>query len=80
MQYKVIPFVANISPGDNAGTAAGQLAALINREGADGWEYLRMESLEININDPGTEGCFGFGSTPPTHQVTRYDMVVFRHV
>lgn len=77
MKYKVVPFVANISVDDNAATAAGQLADLINEEGERGWEHVRMENIEINIIDPGNDGCFGLGAVPSTQTTRRFDMVVF---
>jgi len=61
MQYTVVPFVANIGKGQGAQAAAEQLANLINQYASQGWRYARMENVEINIHDPGTKGCFGFG-------------------
>lgn len=77
MEYKVVPFVASITKGQGAGSAAAQLASLINHEAAEGWQYVRMENIEINIHDPGKSGCLGFGAVPPSNEVIRYDMVVF---
>lgn len=83
MQYKVVPFIANIQSGQGADEAAEQLQALINEHGKQGWKYLRLENIEIIIHDPGTEGtkgCFGIGATPgisPSQTTTRYDMAVF---
>lgn len=78
MAFKVVPFVANIAVGDNINAAASQLSTLINQEFSGGWEYVRMENVEINIHDPGKEGCLGFGAIPPSQRTTRFDMVVFR--
>lgn len=77
--YKVVPFVANIQKGQGASSAAEQLAALINAEEQQQWEYVRMENVEINIHDPGSQGCMGcFGVVPPSQVTTRFDMVVFK--
>lgn len=77
MNYKVVPFVAQVQKGQNANEAAGQLQELINSLASQGWKYLRLENVEINVYDPGSKGCFGFGTVPPSQQTTRYDMAVF---
>jgi hypothetical protein len=77
MQYTVVPFVANIGKGQGAQAAADQLAQLINQHASQGWRYCRMENVEINIHDPGTKGCFGFGAVAPSQRTTRFDFVVF---
>lgn len=78
MTYKVIPFVARVSINDGAGVAATQLALLINEQSGEGWEYVRLENIELHVTDPGNSGCFGINATPPSTVVTRYDMAVFR--
>jgi len=83
MQYKVVPFIANVKSGQGAEVAAGQLQTLINDHAMQGWKYLRLENIEIIIHDPGTagsKGCFGFGATsgiPRSQTTTRFDMAVF---
>lgn len=73
-QYEVVPFVAKIGSQEGVGAAAAQLKTLINEYSGKGWQYMRVESVEIN--QAGNAGCFGFGATPGS--VTRYDMVVFQ--
>jgi hypothetical protein len=74
MQYRVIPFTANIGSTEGAGTAAGQLQQMIASLAAEGWEYVRLEQVETHI--AGTSGCFGIGATPA---FTRsLSMAVFR--
>ena len=80
MQYKVVPFIANVQTGQGADVAASQLQDLINRHAQEGWNYLRLENVEIIIHDPGKKGCFGFGAVPTTQTTTRYDMAVFTKV
>jgi hypothetical protein len=83
MQYKVVPFIANVRSGQGAEVAADQLQTLINDHAIQGWKFLRLENVEIIIRDPGTagsKGCFGIGATPgltPSENTTRYDMAVF---
>ncbi len=74
MEYKVVPFVASITQQDNAGKAAAQLQALATEYARDGWEYVRLESVETHI--AGDNGCFGIGATP--ERTTSVSMAVFR--
>ncbi|WP_437671283.1 hypothetical protein [Sorangium sp. So ce131] len=53
--------------------AAEQLRVLINAKAAEGWRYVRLESVEIHQD--GTAGCFGIGATPS--RLIRFDMAVF---
>ena len=77
MNNQRVPFVANIQKGEGAQNAAAQLQGLIAQQSSGGWRYLRLENIEININDPGSKGCFGLGAVPPSQVTTRYDMAVF---
>ena len=72
--YKVTPFVAVIDRERGAEQAAKQLQSVIQAEAADGWEYVRLESVETVIK--GDNGCLGIGSTPP--ETTIYSMVVYK--
>lgn len=76
MEYKVVPFVASISHTEKnkAFVASTQLQALITEFAEEGWEYVRLESLETYI--AGADGCFGFGATPP--RTTSISMIVFK--
>lgn len=73
MEYKVVPFVASITQKDNAAKAAAQLQALATEYAKEGWEYIRLESVETHI--AGDNGCFGIGATPAT--TASVSMVVF---
>ena len=61
MQYKVVPFNAAISLKEGANEAASQLEELIGRVIADGWDYVRLETIPTYV--AGDAGCFGFGAT-----------------
>jgi hypothetical protein len=84
MQYEVIPFVANIQVGQGAGVAASQLANVINEYAKQGWEYVRLESVQTIVTTPpvpGSSGCLGIGATPGlpgSRDLTVYYMIVFR--
>jgi hypothetical protein len=74
MNYKVIPFQAQISQAGGSNDVAAQLEALICNEAASGWEYVRLETVETNV--AGSNGCFGFGATPS--RITSYSVAVFQ--
>jgi hypothetical protein len=67
MNYKVVPFRADIMAGEGSSKAAKQLSDLINQNAQEGWKYLRLETLVTLVTTPateGTKGCFGIGATP----------------
>jgi hypothetical protein len=70
MQYKVIPFYADIMKGEGETKAAQQLSDLINSNAKEGWTYVRLETLVTFVTTPATpgtpgkSGCFGFGEEP----------------
>ena len=74
MEYKVVPFMAQIAQHETTSTVANQLQSLINTHLAQGWEYMRLESVETQIGP--SKGCFGFGATPG--YVTTFKMAVFK--
>jgi hypothetical protein len=74
MRYKVVPFVATLqNKGATSLHSAQQLEQLINQYAAQGWDYVRVESVTTFIH--GENGCFGFGKTPGV--TTAHQMVVF---
>jgi len=72
--FKVVPFVASVGTLEGSQQAAAQLEQLIQTWAENGWEYVRLESVETFV--AGNNGCFGFGATPG--RMTSYSMVVFR--
>ena len=62
MEYRVLPFNANLKRDDSADNAAVQLQRLIDAQLAEGYEYVRLEDITTNVE--GTNGCFGFGAQP----------------
>lgn len=74
MQFHVIPFAATIGVNEGAAAAAGQLQSLIAQQGAEGWEYVRLEQLTTHV--AGTDGCFGIGAVPPSMRTV--SLAVFR--
>jgi hypothetical protein len=74
MNYKVIPFVAKITREDSSAAVAQQMQSLIDANTSEGWEYLRMDSVQTNI--AGTNGCFGLGAEPA--RATSFSVLVFQ--
>jgi hypothetical protein len=74
MEYKVVPFVAQITQKDTTGIVAGQLQTLISEYSSQGWEYVRLENVETNVAPDS--GCFGIGGKPGFSKV--FKMVIFR--
>ena len=73
--YQVVPFVAKVGSAEGSQAAAQQLQSLISQMSNDGWEYVRLETVQTVI--AGSNGCFGlFGVTPA--QVTTFAMAVFK--
>lgn len=74
MNYKVVPFRADIMQGENASKAAAQLEALIESHASAGWRFHGLETLQTTVvtpATPGTSGCLGFGATAGTPELRR---------
>lgn len=63
MEYKVAPFYPVINRDkDNSNRVAKQLQEVIDNYNEEGWDYVRLESVETYVvPDPG---CFGIGAKP----------------
>jgi len=62
MEYKVLPFNASLKRGDSADGVAQQLQQLIDRQLAEGYEYVGLEEITTEIEPDN--GCFGIGAKP----------------
>lgn len=74
-KYYVTPFMAVIKEGDTAGVekAGKQFEKLLNQLNAEGWEYVRKETISVSVN-PGCLG--GFLSNGPSY--ANYEYIVFK--
>ena len=72
--FAVLPFVANIDMQQGASEAATQLQSVINQYSLQGWEYVRLETVETFVR--GDSGCLGIGSTDSRWE--HYKMIVLR--
>lgn len=62
MEYKVLPFNANLNQKDASQVAVNQLQSLIDEELANGFEFISMGSIETSVAP--TSGCLGIGAKP----------------
>lgn len=74
MEFKVVPFTAQITRNDTSTTVANQMQTIIDDYVNQGWEYLRMDSVQTTI--AADQGCFGIGAQPAF--VTIYNVLVFK--
>lgn len=75
MEYKVVPFVATANQQNmSSNIIAQQLENLILVQSAQGWKYVRLESVSTYIQP--IEGCFGIGRQKPGY-MTSYQVAVF---
>lgn len=77
MEYKVVPFTATLNQQKETTSAvADQLEILIKRLDAQGWEYVRLESVSTYVQPDS--GCFGLGGKPG--YMASYQMIVLRKI
>jgi hypothetical protein len=75
MKYKVIPFTGVLEQNKTASKhVAEQLEGIIQQQTTEGWEYVRLES--VNSWVAGDKGCFGIGATPG--HATNKQVLVFQ--
>lgn len=79
MNYKVVPFKADIMLGEGSGKAAQQLESLCQAQASDGWRFHGLEDLQTTVISPakpGTNGCAGIGAVPG-HPESRANVMVY---
>lgn len=74
MEFKIVPFTAQITKNDSSTSVATQMQSIIDSNVSQGWEYIRMDSVQTNV--AGTSGCFGLGAQPGFS--TTFNVLVFR--
>ncbi len=62
MDYKVLPFNANLNQKDAAEVAVNQLQVLIDTELSEGYEFVSLGNIETSVAP--TSGCLGIGAKP----------------
>jgi|TARA_B100000959_G_C14836285_1_gene564045 hypothetical protein len=74
--YSVVPFVANISHESGAHAVAKQLAQQLDSARMEGWEYVRLETVETYRS--GVSGCFGGWKDGMEPRVEHFSVIIFR--
>lgn len=78
MEYKVLPFAADVSEAEDQHQAlAAQLQTLITQQAAEGWKFVRLESINVVIAVPSQAGCFGMLGAAQGSTLTRFDLALF---
>lgn len=76
-EYHVVPFVGQLKRGlvnvENAQKVSEQLQAVISRYAQDGWEFYRIDKVDIQI----TPGCMAALFGAKVSFIT-FDQVIFR--
>jgi hypothetical protein len=62
MEYKIVPFSAQLTREDSTKAVAVQMQTIVDAHIKEGWKYLRTDSIPTHVS--GTNGCFGFGAQP----------------
>jgi hypothetical protein len=73
MRYRVLPFIGKIKNSQSATDVSDQLEALINQGIKEGWQFEKLNNVNIEIR-PGCLRAF-FGAKP---SYVRYDMAIFK--
>ncbi|HIP95960.1 MAG TPA: DUF4177 domain-containing protein [Anaerolineae bacterium] len=74
-EYKVIPFIGQVKAGDKDGAAkvSVQLEKLINSMAADGWEFYRIDQVQIAVRPGCLAAIFG-----ARESYIQFDQAIFR--
>jgi len=60
--YNVVSYKASIAHTGSGEDVAAALQQIIERETANGWEFVQVQELTTHV--AGNMGCFGLGATP----------------
>lgn len=73
MKYRVMPFIGKIRNNQTAADVSNQLEQLINQGAQEGWEFVQVNNVNIEVQPGCLAGLFGAKT-----QYVRYDMAIFR--
>jgi hypothetical protein len=71
--YKVAPFIGKIKSNQSAAEVSAQLESLINSHAAQGWEFVELGNVNIEVRPGCLAGLFG-----AKESYIRFDQIVFR--
>jgi hypothetical protein len=72
-QYKTVPFIGRVKSGEGPDAVAQQLTIAINAYAKDGWEFVQLGDINIEVKPGCLAGIFGARVS-----YTRFDQIVFR--
>jgi hypothetical protein len=77
-EYKVLPFIGKLKSGlfgsvQDAGEVSTQLASVINQHASQGWEFIALNDVNIEIKPGCLAGLFGNKTA-----FIPFDQVIFR--
>jgi hypothetical protein len=72
-QYKIVPFIGKIKSGQGADIAAQQLESLISMYVNEGWEFVQLGDVNIEIQPGCLAGLLGQKAAYVT-----FDQIIFR--
>jgi len=72
-KYRVLPFIGKIKGNQSADAVSAQLESLINDGAKNGFEFVQLGSVNIEIKPGFFAGLFGAKT-----DYTRFDMAVFK--
>ncbi|MHB8521891.1 MAG: DUF4177 domain-containing protein [Limisphaerales bacterium] len=77
-EYKVIPFIGKLKSGrfgslEDAGEVSKQLEAVISQQASQGWEFVTLNDVNIEIKPGCLAGLFGSKTA-----YMPFDQVIFR--
>lgn len=75
MEYKVVPIFPVQKKNEDAKALAQNFEIMIQNYNAQGWQYIRTESLKVWVD--GNSGCFGIVGATPGYYAER-QMLVFK--
>ena len=73
MKYRVIPFIGKIKGKQTSGDVSDQLEDLLNEGAKEGWEFVQVNNVNIEVQPGCIKGLFG-----ATASYVHYDMAVFK--
>jgi len=73
MKYRVLPFIGKIKGSQSAKDVSDQLEVLLNQGAKEGWEFVQINNVNIEVQPGCLAGIFGAKA-----DYVRFDMAVFR--
>ncbi len=73
MKYRVIPFIGKVKGKQTSVDVSDQLETLLNEGAKEGWEFVQVNNVNIEVQPGCLKGLFGAKA-----QYVHYDMAIFK--